>query len=320
MQQAPLLAPAAEVDGGVPPAVAKEFYGLNAAYSHVTSTLSLLLEDPELSEAQKAMLRLHLQQSSHMQHQLATWEEPPPGVLTLMPPADAEAGAAVDADIADADADTDADADAFAAAAAADGDAMETTAAAPIGVPVFGSCVAPCSAAAKWAAEEPAKGSRRWVTSRGFELLPPLRRSQTAPKVAVLRANSSVNLYTKSQSAQEVEAAAVARRTVMRGNTDTILNQSDERIDRLREGLRTMFREHVPPQPPARKPPSFWRGRGSGGATIGGATSALSLARAGKRVPPAAGAAPPAGTAEPMSLGHTAVGQMATSLRRISRP
>ena len=296
----------------------------------MTSTLSLLLEDPELSEAQKAMLRLHLQQSSHMQYQLAAWEEPPPGTLMLHGPTDAEAGEAVDAEIADVDADADADAGADADAAANGDDSMETTAAAPAAPPVFGGCrggAAPCSAAAKWAAEEPTKGSRRWANS---SLPPLLRRSQTAPKVVVLRANSSVNLYTKSP--QEVEAAAVARRPVMRGNTDTILNQSDERIDRLREGLRTMFREHVPPQPP-RKPPSFWRGRSA--PTIGGATSALSLARAGKRVPPPAGAAPPPGAAEPMSLGVDAdadavagasptpgrmVGQIASSLRRISRP
>ena len=60
----------------------------------------------------------------------------------------------------------------------------------------------PCSAASKWgAAEEPAKGLRRWVTSRGFGF--DLRRSQTAPKVAVLRANSAVNLeaHKMSQSA-----------------------------------------------------------------------------------------------------------------------
>ena len=102
-----------------------------------------------------------------------------------------------------------------------------------------------------------------------------------------------------------------------RGNTDTILNQSDERIDRLREGLRTMFREHVPTEPPARKSegkhPSFWRGRGgSGGATIGGAISALSLARAAKRVPSAAAASPSPSTAEPMAVG--------SPLGRISRP
>ena len=142
----------------------------------------------------------------------------------------------------------------------------------------------------------------------------------------MLRANSAVNLeaHKMSQSAAadaEQEAAAVDRKAVTRGNTDTILNQSDERIDRLREGLRTMFREHVPTEPPARKsdrkqegkPSSFWRGRGgSGGATIGGAISALSLARAAKRVPSAAAASPSPSTAEPMAVG--------SPLGRISRP
>ena len=86
----------------------------------MTSTLSLLLDDPALSEAQKKMLRLHLQQSRHMQHQLSVWEEPAPSVLGLTPPSAAEAAAAADADadIADADA---ADAAADAAAAAGGG-------------------------------------------------------------------------------------------------------------------------------------------------------------------------------------------------------
>eukprot|EP00588_Corethron_pennatum_P010504 CAMPEP_0194270720 /NCGR_PEP_ID=MMETSP0169-20130528/4650_1 /TAXON_ID=218684 /ORGANISM="Corethron pennatum, Strain L29A3" /LENGTH=378 /DNA_ID=CAMNT_0039012859 /DNA_START=58 /DNA_END=1194 /DNA_ORIENTATION=+ len=46
-------------------------YGLTAAYSYVTSTLSEMLEAPDLSEAQKVILRLHLQQMINMQNQLA---------------------------------------------------------------------------------------------------------------------------------------------------------------------------------------------------------------------------------------------------------
>ena len=165
-------------------------------------------------------------------------------------------------------------------------------------------------------------------------MLPPLRRSLTGPKVAPLpiRANSSANLYPSKMKAElrsEQDLQAAAAKKMLRGNTDTILNQSDERIDRLREGLRTMFREHVPPQQ-QRKQPSFWRGRSLGG---GGAPNALSLARGGKRVPP-----PPLqsnGGAEPMSLGPSADdddadpaaaapqqrlgGQIASSLRRMSR-
>ena len=51
--------------------------------------------------------------------------------------------------------------------------------------------------------------------------------------------------------------ALYATRKLVRGRTDSSLMSSEERIDRLREGLRTMFREHVHEEQQARKP-SLW--------------------------------------------------------------
>ena len=53
------------------------------------------------------------------------------------------------------------------------------------------------------------------------------------------------------------ELLTLSEHKLRRGSTDSRLISRDERIERLREGVRTMFREHVPEAETCK--PSLWK-------------------------------------------------------------